>query len=76
MWYVQKAFILPGFNLIKAHIIDDDCNEFIGTIKGSFIMRGYFGYSELNVIDKEPYSCIEWSKLMDAVEYMVEVKKV
>ena len=29
IWYVNKAFILSCFKIIKAHIVDDDCNEWI-----------------------------------------------
>lgn len=68
-WYVSKAYIFKCFNLMKAHIVDDDCNEYIATIKGDWIIRGYHLPEKLNIIDLEPYDRDEWHKIDDQFEY-------
>lgn len=68
-WYVSKAYIFDCFKIMKAHIVDDDCNEYIATIKGDWIMRGYYTPKQLQIIDLEPYDRDEWHKLDDQFEY-------
>ena len=69
LWYVNKAYIFDCFKIIKAHIIDDDCNEYIATIKGDWVISGYYSPSQLSIIDLEPYDRNEWHKLDDQFEY-------
>lgn len=68
-WYVSKAYIFDCFKIMKAHIIDDDCNEYIATIKGNWIISGYYSPKELNILDLEPYDSTEWNRLDDQYEY-------
>ena len=74
-WYVSKAYIFPCFNLMKAHIVDDDCNEYTATIKGAWIVRGYYSPAELEILDLEPYSREEWRRLNAEAEYSHHIIK-
>ena len=68
-WYLNKALIFKCFKVMKAHIIDDDCNEYIAIIKGEWVMRGYYRPEELAIIDLEPYDRATWNALEDEFEY-------
>lgn len=68
-YYINKAIIFDTFRIIKAHIIDDDCNEYEATIKGDWICRGYEKPENLDIIDLQPYNKIVWETMQNDIEY-------
>lgn len=76
LWYVNKAYMIPLFNITKAHIVDDDCNEYIATIKASTLFRDYYRPSDLDIIDLEPYNREYFQKLEFELEYAVKINKI
>ena len=76
LWHVSKALLISGFNLIKAHIVDDDCSEYIATIKGDWIHRNWYSPEELQILDCEPYDRDEWNKLDDEADYNHNIIKI
>lgn len=75
VWYVAKAIIFDVFKIIKAHIVDDDCNEYIATIKGEWLGRGYHGFEALNIIDLEAYDKNTWYDMENDIDY-VRAKRI
>ena len=68
-WYAVKVIIFDTFKIMKAHIVDDDCNEYIATIKGEWLGSGYHRPEDLNIIDLEPYNRETWYEMEDEIEY-------
>lgn len=69
LWYVNKGFGFKPFHIVKAHIIDDDCNEFIATIAQDRVWKGYNKPEELDIINLQPYDRDEWEAMEGKVDY-------
>ena len=69
LYYLNKLIGFKPLNLAKVHFIDDDCNEFIATVKGFSHMLGYTSPKEITVIDYEPYTEEKWNDMMFYIEY-------
>lgn len=64
MYWVNKFIqINESLNLWAAHIVDDDCVEYIAIVRAPFVTRKYYDANDLNVIDREEYSADTWLKL-------------
>ena len=74
IWYVAKAIYFDAFKILKAHIVDDDNNEYTATIKGNWLRRGWYAPAELNIIDLEPYDSETWHEMEDDIQYTKAVK--
>ena len=77
LWYVAKAYTMPIMNITKAHLVDDDCNEYIAIIKCSNLQRGYYS-KDLNkaIIDLEKYDRYEFEKLEQELPYSHYLAKI
>lgn len=63
--YVAKAINDKKTGMVYAHIVDDDCNEFIFAGFDHFFITGYYKTADfLNGAIKE-YDFEEWSKIVD-----------
>ena len=72
VYYLEKAVFFAPLQLAKAHIVDDDCNEFIVTIKktpDTFFSRGYISPDEIIIIDYEEYTEEKWKEMVKYIEY-------
>lgn len=69
VYYLEKMIAFKPLNIAKVHIIDDDCNEFIVTVKGYSFFRGYISPSEITVIDCEEYTSEKWEEMIKYIEY-------
>lgn len=69
LWYVNKGFVFKPFHIVKAHVIDDYCNEFIATIAQDWVCKGYNKSEELALIYLQPYDKDEWKAMEDEVDY-------
>lgn len=72
LYYLEKAVIFAPLQLAKAHIIDDDCNEFIVTIKktpDTYLPRGYISPNKLLIIDCEEYTAEKYAEMLKYIEY-------
>ena len=69
LWYVNKAIGFKPFHIAKAHIIDDDCNEYIATIAQDWVCNGYNKPEELAIVNLQPYDRNEWKSMEDEVYY-------
>ena len=69
LWYVNKGFCFKPFHIVKAHIIDDDCNEYIATIAQDWVCKGYNKPEELAIVNLQPYDREEWKSMEDEVDY-------
>lgn len=76
LWYVNKALILSSFKIVKAHIIDDDCSEYIATIKADWIHRNWYGPNELQILDLEPYDRETWNRMEAELEWPQYLLKI
>lgn len=67
VYYVNKQVFFAPFSIAMVHLVDDDSNEFICTVKtDTKIMRGrYIKPSEIKIIDYIEYSQQEWNKISD-----------
>ena len=69
VYYIDKAVIFKALKLAKVHLIDDDCNEFIATVKTDFILRGYNNPACVMVLDYEEYTSEKWEEMTRYIEY-------
>ena len=70
LYYINKAIVFKPFNLMKVHLVDDDCNEFIATVKGTYIpTHAYIAPSEISIIDYEEYNRTVWDAMEQYLEY-------
>lgn len=69
-YYVSKSVFFRPFNLAKAYIIDDECGEFLCTVKTDVpLMVGYISPDEINVIDYEDFDSEKWYEMVNYIEY-------
>lgn len=70
VYYINKAVIFKPLNLMKVHLIDDNCNEFTVTAKGNYIHpHSYISPSEITIIDVEEYDRNAWEEMARYLEY-------
>ena len=68
-YYINKMVGFKPLNISKVHLIDDDCNEFIATVIGIGIMRGYNIPADIKVLDYEEYTEEKWNEMTTYIEY-------
>lgn len=68
-YYINKMVSFKPLNISKVHLIDDDCNEFIATVVGVGIMKGYNSPADIKVLDYEEYTAEKWNEMVQFIEY-------
>lgn len=69
VYYIDKLVGFKPLNISKVHLIDDDCNEFIATVKGFPFCRHYITPSEITILEYEEYTSEKWNEMIDFIEY-------
>ena len=70
-YYIVKGISVPALNICKAHLVDDNCNEFTVTLNIAEVFTGYVGtHINKNIIDVQEYDRFEWDFLRAELDYI------